>query len=99
MFLVYLYKTATTQELSESHKSVVTDERLKNHDGGTIFIRKSVLNFLLSKQIKIEIFAEELIHLRNGNADTPAANFIKQADKHVFNIQQNRYSFFRDGFL
>jgi hypothetical protein len=65
---------------------VVTDERLKTHDGGTIFTRKSGFIFLLWKQIKIEFLAEELIHLRNGSADTPAANFFKQADKHVFNI-------------
>ena len=70
----------------ESHKNVVTDERLKTHDGGTIFTRKSGFIFLLWKQIKIDFLAEELIHLRNGSADTPAAKFIKQADKHVFNI-------------
>lgn len=86
MFLVYWCKTAITQELSESHKNVVADERPKTHDDGIIFTRKKALIFLLTKQIKIEFLAEELIHLINGSADTPAANFIKQADKHVFNI-------------
>jgi len=65
---------------------VVTDERLKTNDDGIIFIRKKTGYFLLLKQIKMYYLAEELIHLRNGSADTPAANFNKQADKHVFNI-------------
>ncbi|WP_439516080.1 hypothetical protein [Sediminibacterium sp.] len=63
--------------MSESHKNVVADERLKNNDGGSIFIRKHGLIFLLLKQIKIEIFAEELIHLRNGSADTPCSEFYQ----------------------
>ncbi len=70
----------------ESLKNVVTDERLKTHDGGTIFTGNNGFIFLLWKQIKIDLLAEELIHLRNGSADTLAAKFIKQADKHVFKI-------------